>query len=88
MLARVGAVAATSANLHDGPDPRSLAEVPAELRDRVAVLVDGGVLPGTASTAIDFTGDEPIVLREGAVPASAVLERVRTLLPTGPSGRL
>ncbi len=87
VLGRVGAVAATSANLHGGPDPRSLDEVPAELRDGVAVLVDGGVLPGTASTAIDFTVDEPVVLREGAVPAAEALERVSELVRTGPSPR-
>jgi L-threonylcarbamoyladenylate synthase len=76
VLGRVRAVAATSANLHGGPDPRALDEVPVELRDRVAVVLDGGELPGTASTAIDFTGDEPVVLRDGAVPAGEVLARV------------
>jgi tRNA A37 threonylcarbamoyladenosine synthetase subunit TsaC/SUA5/YrdC len=28
--------------------------------------VDAGELPGRSSTVIDFTGDEPRVLREGA----------------------
>jgi L-threonylcarbamoyladenylate synthase len=75
IVERVGAVAATSANLHGGPDPRRLDEVPDEIR-ATAVLVDGGELPGTPSTVVDLTGPEPDVLREGAVPAAEVLERV------------
>jgi L-threonylcarbamoyladenylate synthase len=65
VLDRVGAVASTSANLAGGPEPRSLVEVPEELRS-VCVLLDGGELPGEPSTVIDFTGPEPVVLREGA----------------------
>jgi L-threonylcarbamoyladenylate synthase len=75
IVTRVGAVAATSANLHGGPDPRRLDEVPAEIREQ-AVLVDGGELPGVASTVVDLTGDEPRILREGAVPAAEVFERL------------
>jgi L-threonylcarbamoyladenylate synthase len=65
VLDRVGAVASTSANLAGGPEPRSPVEVPEELRS-VCVLLDGGELPGEPSTVIDFTGPEPVVLREGA----------------------
>jgi L-threonylcarbamoyladenylate synthase len=79
VLTRVGAVAATSANLHGGTDPRTLDAVPAELRARCAALVDGGELPGTASTVLDFTGPEPVVVREGAVPAADALARLRDL---------
>ena len=75
IVARVGAVAATSANLHGRPDPRLLEEVPEEIR-AAAVLVDGGELPGTPSTVVDLTGPEAQILREGAVPAAEVLERV------------
>jgi L-threonylcarbamoyladenylate synthase len=74
---RVGAVAATSANLHDGPDPRRLEDVPEEIRDGCAALLDGGELPGTPSTVIDFTGAEPLVLREGAAPSAEAIARVR-----------
>src|SRR4051794_5613420 len=48
VLARVGPVAATSANLHGGPDPARLDDVPAELRAGCAAEVDGGALPGIA----------------------------------------
>lgn len=80
VLTGVGAVAATSANLHEGPDPRRLDDVPRELRAACAALVDGGDLPGTASTVLDCTGAEPVVLREGAVPAADALERVSAAL--------
>jgi L-threonylcarbamoyladenylate synthase len=77
LLVRVGAVAATSANLHGGADPRRLADVPDELLDAVVAVLDGGELPGTPSTVVDLTGPEPIVLREGAVPAAEALARFR-----------
>ena len=80
VLARVGAVAATSANRHGGPDPRTLVDVPAEIRSAAGALVDGGELPGTASSVIDFTGDEPRVVRDGAASAAAAIERALAAL--------
>lgn len=77
LLARVGALAATSANLPGGLDPRTIADIPDELRSNVDAIVNGGELPGTPSTVIDFTGGEPVVLREGAAPSANALERVR-----------
>jgi L-threonylcarbamoyladenylate synthase len=76
VLAQIGAVVATSANLHGGPEARTLQDVPPEIR-AAAALVDGGELPGTPSTVLDLTGAEPRVLREGAVPAAKALERFR-----------
>jgi L-threonylcarbamoyladenylate synthase len=74
----VGGVAATSANVHDGPDPRTLDDVPDEIRSRVGGSLDAGELPGTPSTVIDFTGPEPRVLREGAGHSDEAIRRVRT----------
>jgi L-threonylcarbamoyladenylate synthase len=68
VLRQAGPLVATSANLPGGPEPRRLGDVPRELRDAVAAEVDGGELPGVASTVVDFTGAEPKVLREGAGP--------------------
>ena len=67
---------ATSANLPGRPDPRRVEDVPAAIRDGVAAVVDGGELPGTPSTVVDLTAAEPVVLREGAVPAGEVLARL------------
>jgi L-threonylcarbamoyladenylate synthase len=80
LLARVGAMAATSANLPGGPDPRTVADVPEQIRTAAAAIVDAGPLPGKPSTVIDLTGSEPVVLREGAVPADEALRLVGSVL--------
>jgi L-threonylcarbamoyladenylate synthase len=65
----------SSANLHGGADPRLLSDVPAEIRAGAGadLELDGGELPGVASTVVDLTayegGGGHAVLREGAVPA-------------------
>jgi tRNA threonylcarbamoyl adenosine modification protein (Sua5/YciO/YrdC/YwlC family) len=79
VLDRAGAVAATSANRHGEPDPRTLADVPEEIR-AAAVAIDGGELPGLASTVVDVTGEEPRILREGAGDAARALDLARSLL--------
>jgi L-threonylcarbamoyladenylate synthase len=73
VLDRVRALASTSANLRGGPDPRRLEDVPPELLARCAAL-DGGELPGRPSTVVDFTGPEPVVLREGAGDVKRALQ--------------
>jgi L-threonylcarbamoyladenylate synthase len=80
LLSRVGAMVATSANLPGGPDPATIDEVPAEIRAAVDAIVDVGPLPGTPSTVIDFTGPEPVVLREGAVSTDEALRLVGSVL--------
>lgn len=80
VLERVGAVAATSANRAGGADPRTLDDVPAEIRSGAAAEIDGGEVPGVPSTVLDLTGAEPKVLREGAVPAAEALARVSAAL--------
>ena len=77
VLAGAGALVATSANARGGPEPRRLADVPAALAAACGALVDGGELPGTASTVLDLTGREPRVLRDGAGGAAAAVERLR-----------
>ena len=77
VVRQAGAVLATSANLHGGPDPQRLEDVPDEIRSACAAELDGGELPGIPSTVIDLAGDEPRVLREGAVPAADALARLR-----------
>lgn len=75
LLARAGVVAATSANLHGGADPRRVGDIPREILDGIAAVLDVGALPGTPSTVVDLTEAEPRVLREGAVPAAEALAR-------------
>ena len=80
ILSHVGCVVATSANLPGGPEPRRIEDIPREILEQVAAVVDGGELPGTPSTIIDFTGAEPRVVREGAVPSADAIDRVAAAL--------
>jgi L-threonylcarbamoyladenylate synthase len=75
ILAQVSALAATSANASGGRDPATVDDVPEELREAAAFVVDGGPLPGVPSTILDFTGREPRVLREGAASGADAIRR-------------
>jgi tRNA threonylcarbamoyl adenosine modification protein (Sua5/YciO/YrdC/YwlC family) len=83
VVRRVGAVFATSANVHGGPDPARVADVAAEILEGAGAVVDAGDLPGRPSTVIDVTGHEPVVVREGAVTANEALARARVALEPG-----
>jgi L-threonylcarbamoyladenylate synthase len=76
----VGCVLATSANEPGGPSPETLEDVPARIREGCAAELDAGRLPGIPSTVIDFTGGEPVVIREGAAPSAEALARVSRAL--------
>lgn len=77
-LHALGAVSApaaqSSANLSGGHDTRRLQDVPAELREGADLLLDGGELPGIASTVIDLSEYEDNgrwrVVREGPLDAA------------------
>jgi L-threonylcarbamoyladenylate synthase len=66
------ALVQTSANLTGGPEPRRLGDVPESLCTGADFLLDGGDLPGVASTVVDLRAFEEDgsweVLREGALP--------------------
>jgi L-threonylcarbamoyladenylate synthase len=76
VLERVGCVAATSANLHGGPEPARVEDIPDELVGAAAAIVDAGPLPGTASTVVDLTGLQPQILREGAVATDEAMATI------------
>jgi L-threonylcarbamoyladenylate synthase len=71
----------SSANESGGTDPRRLGDVPARLRKGVDLVLDGGELPGSASTVVDLSDYERAgswrVVREGPlswVALSGVLD--------------
>jgi L-threonylcarbamoyladenylate synthase len=74
---RVGALAATSANLHGRPTPAGADEVAAELGDAVELVLDGGPCAGAPSTVVACTAEGVTVLREGRVPTDDVLAALR-----------
>lgn len=66
----------SSANIANGPEARRLEQVPEEIRQAADMVIDGGELPGTASTVVDLRGYEAdgawSIVREGAVSRSVV----------------
>jgi len=80
ILSDIGCVVATSANLPGGVEPCRVEDIPPEILEQVAAVVDGGELPGIPSTILDFTGAEPRVVREGAASAAEAIGRVSAAL--------
>jgi L-threonylcarbamoyladenylate synthase len=75
LLRDFGPMAVSSANISGSSPAASAAEAQAQLGDSVAVYLDGGPSgEPVASTVVDLTGDDPRVLREGAVSSAAVQE--------------
>ena len=68
IVSAVGVVAATSANLSGGADPRRIEDIPQQIRAACGAIVDAGELPGIPSTVLDISSGEPRVLRQGAGP--------------------
>jgi L-threonylcarbamoyladenylate synthase len=76
-LAAIGVPAAqSSANFSGSADPRDLRSVPGELREGVDLVLDGGELPGVASTVIDLSEYERSerwrIVREGGLDAASI----------------
>ncbi len=73
----------TSANLAGGPDPTTLATVPAEVRAGADLVLDAGPRPGVSSTIVDLrnmTDGQPdawSLVREGPLTAAAVAAALR-----------
>jgi L-threonylcarbamoyladenylate synthase len=74
LVAEIGVpITATSANVSGEKELSDPVEVIRLFDGKVEVIVDGGPTPGgLSSTIVDISGDRPRVLREGAVPASAL----------------
>ena len=74
LVAEIGLpITATSANISGEKEVSDPAEVVRLFDGKVDVIVDGGSTPGgLPSTIVDIRGDRPRVLREGAVPSSAL----------------
>jgi L-threonylcarbamoyladenylate synthase len=77
----------TSANLSGEPAPSALEDVPASIARGADLAIDGGRLPGIASTVVDLTGLERgegwRILREGAASEAEVRARLAPL--SGPA---
>lgn len=71
---RLGApLAASSANVSDGPSPTTCEEAERQVGVFCALAIDGGPTDeGMDSTVVDLAGDEPRILREGAIDRDTI----------------
>jgi L-threonylcarbamoyladenylate synthase len=68
LLQTFGPLATTSANISGGSNPQNAFEVYDQLKGRVPLILNGGNCPGgIPSTVVDCSGNEPVILREGAI---------------------
>lgn len=79
LLRAAGPMAVTSANVSGQASPISAAEVFAQLRGRIELIIDGGKTPGgVPSTLVDCTWDEIRILREGPITEEELLSALET----------
>jgi L-threonylcarbamoyladenylate synthase len=67
-------ITATSANISGDPATADPDDVERTLGLRIDLLIDTGLTPGgAASTIVDVTGAEPVLIRAGAIPWQDIL---------------
>ncbi|MCL4873179.1 threonylcarbamoyl-AMP synthase [bacterium] len=68
-------ITSTSANPSGRPPATRPEEVLSYFDGSIDILIDGGALKGgKGSTIVDATGERPIVIREGEIPSSLIIE--------------
>jgi len=75
-----GPIITTSANTSGNPPASSFEELEPRIIHAADLTLDGGETHhGIASTVVDCTGPEPVILREGAVPSDDVFAAAKGL---------
>jgi len=75
LLADVGPMAVTSANVSGQPPALTILDAASQLGSAVSIYLDAGrSVGGLASTILDCTGEAPVMLRGGAVSVSQIQE--------------
>jgi tRNA threonylcarbamoyl adenosine modification protein (Sua5/YciO/YrdC/YwlC family) len=75
LLAEVGPMAVTSANVSGQPAATTVLDAASQLGSAVSVYLEAGPSAGgLASTILDCTHAAPVILRAGAVSAGALQE--------------
>ncbi len=81
LLARIDfPITATSANPSGNDECYTVEEIARHFGGRIDLYVDAGILDGLASTVVDLTGDEPVVLRQGAISEKAIRSALKSQL--------
>lgn len=77
LLRLAGPMAVTSANISGKDSPTTAQQVYAQLKGRIALIIDGGETPGgVPSTLVDCTGDEIQILRAGPISKDDLLNTI------------
>ena len=73
-----GPIISTSATISGiALSPKNIKEIPEIIKKNVDLIIDFSMdLPGTASTIIDVTGREPVLIREGTLRYNKVLDEL------------
>lgn len=81
LLTSTGPMAVSSANKSGMAPATSAQEALDQLGDAVSVYLDAGPVPadGAASSIVDITGPEPVLMREGSIPFEKLAEVATTL---------
>ncbi len=73
-------VTATSANPSGKDDCYTVEEIAHHFGGRVDLYIDAGILDNMTSTVVDLTGEDPVILREGAITESAIKRALKSQL--------
>jgi L-threonylcarbamoyladenylate synthase len=74
-----GPITGTSANISGGAGCRQIAELDHQIRQKVNLILDGGLLKGgVGSTVVDVTGERPAVIREGEVSKPEIIAAIKS----------
>jgi L-threonylcarbamoyladenylate synthase len=81
-------ITATSANVSGEPPTPDPDHVERRLGDRIDLLIDAGTTPGgAASTIVDVTGGDPVLVRAGAISWDDIQAWLHTAHPAHPPAR-
>ena len=83
LIEAIGApLVGTSANVSGRTSALTAGEVLQQIGDRIDFIIDGGrVSGGIESTVVDVTGENPVVLREGAISINEIESSILTFDP-------
>jgi L-threonylcarbamoyladenylate synthase len=72
-------ITGTSANLSGDKGAANIDEIPRQVLNSIDMVLDAGELAGgPGSTVVDVTGEGPLVLRQGAVPAGTITAALKS----------
>ena len=72
-------ITATSANIHGGEEPVTIAIAKKQLGSNVDMYIDAGKLPGKPSTIVDVTKEKMKIIREGVIKKERLYGALREI---------